>query len=83
MYAYEDMHNGILVKYLKKYLPKRMSVVDVFTSVQEGNLSFLFILKQSTSTQSLNEKLLMDYKSEVSKTKAEMCFPSVSLMHFL
>jgi hypothetical protein len=33
MYAYEDMHNGILVKYLKKYLPKRMSVVDVFTSV--------------------------------------------------
>jgi hypothetical protein len=34
MYAYEDMHNGILVKYLKKYLPKRMSVVDVFTSVQ-------------------------------------------------
>lgn len=35
MYAYEDMHNGILVKYLKKYLPKQMSVVDVFTSVQE------------------------------------------------
>jgi hypothetical protein len=28
MYAYEDMHNGILVKYLKKYLPKRMSVVN-------------------------------------------------------
>lgn len=36
MYAYEDIHNGILVKYLKKYLPKQMSVLDVFTSVQEG-----------------------------------------------
>lgn len=35
MYAYEDMHNGILVKYLKKYLPKQMSVLQVFTSVQE------------------------------------------------
>ncbi|XP_052099716.1 mucosa-associated lymphoid tissue lymphoma translocation protein 1-like [Mytilus californianus] len=35
MYAYEDIHNGILVKYLKKYLPKQMSVLDVFTSVQE------------------------------------------------
>ena len=36
MYAYEDIHNGILVKYLKKYLPKQISVLEVFTSVQEG-----------------------------------------------
>ncbi|CAG2224437.1 MALT1 [Mytilus edulis] len=45
MYAYEDIYSGILVKYLKKYLPKRMSVLDVFTSVQEGMFNNCFKVK--------------------------------------
>lgn len=42
MGAYEDMHSGLLLKYLKKYLPKHMSVLDVFTSVQEGVFNNFF-----------------------------------------
>lgn len=40
MHSYEDVSNGVLLKYLKKYLPKHMSVLDVFTSVQEGMFNY-------------------------------------------
>ncbi|XP_022332295.2 mucosa-associated lymphoid tissue lymphoma translocation protein 1-like isoform X2 [Crassostrea virginica] len=36
MFAYEDAVNGILVKYLQKFIVQDKSVLDIFTQVQEA-----------------------------------------------
>lgn len=36
MFAYEDAVNGILVKYLQKFIVQDKGVLDIFSQVQEG-----------------------------------------------
>lgn len=36
MFAYEDAVNGILVKYLQKFIVQDKSVIEIFSQVQEG-----------------------------------------------
>lgn len=65
MFAYEDAVNGILVKYLQKFIVQDKSVIEIFSQVQEGESLFQLLISAFFSIVTL---IKFDWKLTILKS---------------